>query len=85
MARRKGEIVRARDEELYITRRTSSAVYWWRQRGPDEAGVSQMGEKEHPCIQNLGAQSLQNRQKHQFNVHKALSFSFRCVQDTRSL
>ena len=56
-----------------------------RQCGPDEAGVSQMGEKEHPCIQNLGAQSLQNRQKHQFNVHKALSFSFRCVQDTRSL
>ena len=63
-------------------------------QGPDEitiighvgkAGVSQMGEKEHPCIQNLGAQSLQNRQKHQFNVHKALSFSFRCVQDTRSL
>ena len=54
-----------------------------RQRGPDEAGVSQMGEKEHPCIQNLGAQSLQNRQKHQFNVHKALSFSFRCVQDKK--
>ena len=119
MARRKGEIVRAGDEELYVRQNITGAnaghqrlenevaknsideecrrqhaadpprpaedQQHRRQRDPDEAGVSQLGEKEHHRIQNPGAQSLQNRQKHQFNVHKAPSFSFRCVQDTRSL
>ena len=55
------------------------------QRHPENTGVSQTGNKAHASIQHGAVQGLQGGQEGEFGVHKAPSFSFRCVQDTRSL
>ena len=55
------------------------------QRHPENTGVSQTGNKTHASIQHGAVQGLQELQESEFGVHKAPSFSFRYVQDTRSL
>ena len=117
MARREGEIVRARDKQLYLRedvawtdaghqrlekkiaedsvdeeRRCQHAADPPRfaehqqqrcQRHPENTGVSQTGNKTHASIQHGAVQGLQELQESEFGVHKAPSFSFRCVQDKK--
>ena len=117
MARRKGEIVRVRDKQLYLRKdaawtdaghqrlekkiaedsvdeerrcqHTSDpprfAEHQQRrcQRHPENTGVSQTGNKTHASIQHGAVQGLQELQESEFGVHKAPSFSFRCVQDKK--
>ena len=117
MARRKGEIVRVRDKQLYLRkdvawtdaghqrlekkiaedsvdeeRRCQHAADPPRfaehqqqhcQRHPENTGVSQTGNKTHASIQHGAVQGLQELQESEFGVHKAPSFSFRCVQDKK--
>ena len=45
--------------------------------------VSQTGNKTHASIQHGAVQGLQELQESEFGVHKAPSFSFRCVQDKK--
>ena len=119
MARRKGEIVRVRDKQLYLRKdaawtdaghqrlekkiaedsvdeerrcqHTSDPPRFTEhqqhrcQRHPENTGVSQTGNKTHASIQHGAVQGLQELQESEFGVHKAPSFSFRYVQDTRSL
>lgn len=119
MARRKGEIVRVRDKQLYLRKdvawtdaghqrlekkiaedsvdeerrcqHTSDPPRFAEhqqhrcQRHPENTGVSQTGNKTHASIQHGAVQGLQELQESEFGVHKAPSFSFRYVQDTRSL
>lgn len=119
MARRKGEIVRVRDKQLYLRKdaawtdaghqrlekkiaedsvdeerrcqHTSDPPRFAEhqqhrcQRHPENTGVSQTGNKTHASIQHGAVQGLQELQESEFGVHKASSFSFRYVQDTRSL
>lgn len=119
MARRKREIVRVRDKQLYLRKdvawtdaghqrlekkiaedsvdeerrcqHTSDPPRFAEhqqhrcQRHPENTGVSQTGNKTHASIQHGAVQGLQELQESEFGVHKAPSFSFRYVQDTRSL